>query len=81
MGFEGVFSGEGADGWYAGGWYDDEREAIEALWDSDPAEAGKPIDILPYALPERSGHRTKHHQPAFGCFGGENGCLPKSKRT
>ena len=34
-----VFSGEGADGWYSGGWYDDERQVIEAMWDSDLAEA------------------------------------------
>ena len=36
---EACFPAKGRTAWYAGGWYDDEREAIEALWDSDPAEA------------------------------------------
>lgn len=38
-----VFSGEGADGWIAGGLYDSERADIARLWDRDPKEVASRV--------------------------------------
>ncbi len=38
-----VFSGEGADGWFSGGLYDEERGALAQLWEDDPTEAGRRV--------------------------------------
>lgn len=38
-----VFAGEGADGWFSGGLYDQELEALAELWEDDPTEAGRRV--------------------------------------
>lgn len=38
-----VFAGEGVDGWFSGGLYDEEREAVAQLWENDPVEAGRRV--------------------------------------
>ena len=38
-GWSAIFSGEGADGWFSGGLYDEEISAVAGLWKEDPDEA------------------------------------------
>ncbi len=38
-----VFAGEGADGWFSGGLYEEERENLARLWEDDPTQAGQGV--------------------------------------